>query len=1302
MGLKKRLLTRSQITPFMIIGLILLILVMAASYITYLARTQPFELKEGELSGPKLASAFSLYVDECIKKEGKEPLESMGIQGGTLLPSEPDFIYYNKTKVKYLCYSEGLDPAWSCVNSMLTKGQMEYELSSELKDRLEKCVDLGQFRRFVDDINAGEMSVHVSIAKDDIVVTVDYPVNMTFRESIVTISNLTSTLDYPLGRLYSVAENIVNAQAEKGYFDIDDWMARNGADIVIEKHRPYPDILYILKKGSYTFQFALQDLPSSGQFNERKKNYYGCCYESSGDTCFKNANPLRCVELGGDYNPNVDCSCASSYEPADPCTGDECNDCPEAGKKSGESWCAYDTITGTGYDYVGSRQYKQSCINGSVLVEECRDYREELCTEGVVGDKTTAVCRPNRWSSCFECNSETCCEDSRQRDCYWDSTLSTQGKCIPQVPPGLRFWENQGADICLRGNQETECEGFSCPQSWLDSAARYCYAQGDCGNYRNINDKLSSGGFYETDIFKKVNETAYPPEGLNKNPIGNGTIWKLNLGFDRESADVIKSVQAQFNTLSLFVASLSGFFNELSKVNPSSYANPFAQREKLLTKDFSVCGLWVAPIGDADCSLCSGDQAKPCTEYRCKSIGESCQFEIKEGIPVCEKESTIDFSLPSVQVDVDVIPAEYTLEKAYLGDYDGYKVIEPVRPHKPFTFGVKTDEDTRCTISLTPRIEDYSLQTVLLGDSVFRKSHNITLRMPPRLVIPDKLSESLNLTSTDRFLGLFYNIRRISEAISNNLRAELEVYSRITGKDFTKEVQPKVSRISSLVDSLSFDMDRIIRALLTQFDQGGYYLFFDCSDRAGNRNRNQVFIQFIVNYGYVDNEAPVIVSSEPQNNGKISPLLDYADVKIYLDEPAECRYYQYDVPYQYMNHSFSCPIEGYQLSPVAGGTYECQAQIEVPFVENRIFIKCADHPAKTDSYVLKLSESRSMGITGADDLRTNISGASLFDYVNIDGSRISSPAGMLDRVSFEINVSDIKFDMYLDDKKECRYSEDDKNFEDLENSFDGCILSNDLKKGVYFCSAGFSPKSQLYRGLGNYTLNIAVTGRNKTVDVNPERISIDNGSVNIKFDKSLSGEDSIELSFMTPTAVISIDENAQCSFRHYGSNETTPMSCTGYANSTVCGKQLDITGSSKIVFACDNQTELVLTDKTYNYNIKCRDANLSERNINSESYEYILSKADELKILSLEPAGVINTTKTDIRLKVSEDIIKNSIQCGYNDNPYAYLRMGRTSLRDFEAELPQLKAEKDYTYFIKCTDKFGGIVTQTTRFKAVI
>jgi len=46
----------------------------------------------------------------------------------------------------------------------------------------------------------------------------------------------------------------------------------------------------------------------------------------------------------------------------------------------GESWCGYDAKIGNGTDYVGSRHYLKSCINGEIIVESCRDYREEFCT----------------------------------------------------------------------------------------------------------------------------------------------------------------------------------------------------------------------------------------------------------------------------------------------------------------------------------------------------------------------------------------------------------------------------------------------------------------------------------------------------------------------------------------------------------------------------------------------------------------------------------------------------------------------------------------------------------------------------------------------------------------------------------------------------------------------------------------------------------------------------------------------------------------------------------------------------------
>lgn len=152
-----------------------------------------------------------------------------------------------------------------------------------------------------------------------------------------------------------------------------------------------------------------------------------------------------------------------------------------AARKNGESWCLYDSLPGMGRDAVGSRHYRHLCINGEELVEPCKDFREELCIQGVLGEdaKMTidamqemfgdgkyieAACRANRQKTCYDCNNfmseeaaetgltptiiekrQKCCE-SDVRDCYWQPTAvkgtkeGLLGTCVPQVPPGLKFW----------------------------------------------------------------------------------------------------------------------------------------------------------------------------------------------------------------------------------------------------------------------------------------------------------------------------------------------------------------------------------------------------------------------------------------------------------------------------------------------------------------------------------------------------------------------------------------------------------------------------------------------------------------------------------------------------------------------------------------------------------------------------------------------------------------------------------------------------------------------------------------------
>ena len=40
----------------------------------------------------------------------------------------------------------------------------------------------------------------------------------------------------------------------------------------------------------------------------------------------------------------------------------------------------------------------------------------------------------------------------------------------------------------------------------------------------------------------------------------------------------------------------------------------------------TTCEPWIAPTGGDDCALCDSDPMHPCSEYRCKSLGQNCAF----------------------------------------------------------------------------------------------------------------------------------------------------------------------------------------------------------------------------------------------------------------------------------------------------------------------------------------------------------------------------------------------------------------------------------------------------------------------------------------------------------------------------------------------------------------------------------------------------------------------------------------------------------------------------------------------------
>ncbi len=242
--------------------------------------------------------------------------------------------------------------------------------------------------------------------------------------------------------------------------------------------------------------------------------------------------------------------------------------------KNGESWCVYQSDVGRGKDLVGSRHFRHICINGEEIIEPCADFRNEICISSVIetteGNFEESACRINRWTDCFDQTRKRDCLNTDKRDCYWlkgvsfaktlgeavvgsnqvieservfsggntgifeggitgnavadDTGIVTEGRgiCLPEVPPGLKFWTSGNAEnICSLGNakcdvkyekgvltglEDKPTENQEClTESWASKINDICTSLGDCGAYINIGGRFTRGGAeWKVDGKKKV------------------------------------------------------------------------------------------------------------------------------------------------------------------------------------------------------------------------------------------------------------------------------------------------------------------------------------------------------------------------------------------------------------------------------------------------------------------------------------------------------------------------------------------------------------------------------------------------------------------------------------------------------------------------------------------------------------------------------------------------------------------------------------------------------------------------------
>lgn len=230
---------RGQITQFIIIGLLILILlvILFSSQKTVVEEQITQETKQVvEVNSPKSVKQF---IESCMEDISKPALYMIGLQGGSIVVPEQSYdLEY--TQVAYSTF-DGL-------NLAPTKRSVQVAFQDYVRKTLPQCLqDFAAFKAQGMVIEDGEIKTEIVFADDKIMLVLHYPVNIQQKDKITTFENY-KPLTY--GIRLSHLLDITTTLTEKAIRDPDaidmTYLSLLDVDVVTVTMSP-TEIVYFLK-----------------------------------------------------------------------------------------------------------------------------------------------------------------------------------------------------------------------------------------------------------------------------------------------------------------------------------------------------------------------------------------------------------------------------------------------------------------------------------------------------------------------------------------------------------------------------------------------------------------------------------------------------------------------------------------------------------------------------------------------------------------------------------------------------------------------------------------------------------------------------------------------------------------------------------------------------------------------------------------------------------------------------------------------------------------------------------------------
>lgn len=331
------------------------------------------------------------------------------------------------------------------------------------------------------------------------------------------------------------------------------------------------------------------------------------------------------------------------------------------------------------------------------------------------------------------------------------------------------------------------------------------------------------------------------------------------------------------------------------------------KKEEIKVIEFQ-CQAWEAPIGGNKCEECN-DGIHPCSEYRCKSLGQACEIvDPSNGLCVWVNPKDVDSAL--ITPWQDILTNDYSYARTNPRPPSWGTEIVPkndaggcIQAFTPIEFGIQTNKPTQCKIDFAIT-ETYDEMEFYVGENnLFDYNHSQRMNLPNAQAIQD---------------------------FANSLDEE------VTGG---LEIQ----------------------------NDNEYNLYIRCSTANGFYNIDPYVIRFCVDDG-PDATPPIIVETSIRDNQPVQFEVDDVPIEVYTNELTNCKWSKMDKSFNDMENGMTCSQSITDIN--VDLLYTCSGTLDgiQDRVSNEFYFRCEDQPYKPKAERNVMTQSHKLTLLGTESL----------------------------------------------------------------------------------------------------------------------------------------------------------------------------------------------------------------------------------------------------------------------------------------------------------------------------------------------